>query len=214
MTARHRLSAGIAAGAVLALAAQATLPQVASAQTTPAQPPISYGAPIPGFCTFSFNQIMAQSKVGQSVVARLKQLDQTWRAELQPQADAINTDKRALDAQAASLDAATRDAKEAALQLRYSNFEKLVQQRQQEMQATQQKEIGVVSQELEPVLRQLFQTKSCSVLIERDQGGVSVVNPLMDLSVQAVSSLDAKIQTLTFDRVHMDQTSGAAPAAR
>jgi hypothetical protein len=34
----------------------------------------------------------------------------------------------------------------------------------------------------------------------------------MDLSPQAVVGLDAKIQTLTFDREHLDQP-GAAPAA-
>jgi hypothetical protein len=34
----------------------------------------------------------------------------------------------------------------------------------------------------------------------------------MDLSGQAVTGLDGKIQTLTFDREHLDQ-QGAAPAA-
>ncbi len=106
------------------------------------------------------------------MVARLKQLDAAWRAELQPQADAITTDKRALDAQASTLDRATLDAKTANLQLRVSNIEKLAQQRQQEMQATQQKQIGVIQVQLDPILRQLFQGKSCSVLVERDQGAV------------------------------------------
>jgi outer membrane protein len=206
MTARAILLAGLAVGALIPLAP-------ASAQTAPAGPPITYGPPIAGMCTFSLNQILATSKVGQSVEARLKVLDSQWRAELQPQADAINTDKRALDAQASTLDRATLEARESALQLRAANFTKLEQQRLQEMQATQQKEVGVIQQQLDPIMRQLFQTHTCSILIEREGGGVAVVNPAMDLSLQAVSGLDAKIQTLTFDREHIDPNAGAQPPA-
>jgi hypothetical protein len=73
----------------------------------------------------------------------------------------------------------------------------------------------VVLKELDPIMRDLYQQRSCSVLIDGDQGGVRLVNPAMDLSPQAVSGLDARIQTLTFDREHLDtQTPGAAPAAR
>ena len=136
-------------------------------------------------------------------------LDTQWRAELQPQADAINTDKRALDAQASTLDRPTLEAREATLQLRITNFEKLEQQRLQEMQATQQKQVGVIQHQLDPVLRTLFQGHACTILLERDSGGVAVVNPAMDLSVAAVGGLDAKIQTLTFDREHIEP--GAQP---
>jgi Skp family chaperone for outer membrane proteins len=204
MTVRKLLLAGLAAGAFLPLAP-------AWAQTPPPPPPLTYGAPIPGLCTFSLNQILATSKVGQSVEARLKVLDSQWRAELQPQAEAINTDKTALDAQASTLDRATLEAKSANLQLRYTNFQKLVQQRAQEMQATQQKQVAVVQRQLDPILRELFQGHTCSILFERDSGGVAVVNPAMDLSAAAVSSLDARIQTLTFDREHIEP--GAQPPA-
>jgi outer membrane protein len=206
MTARTLLLAGLAAGALLPLVP-------ATAQTPPQPPPLTYGAPIAGLCTFSLNQILATSRVGQAVEARLKVLDTQWRAELQPQADAINTDKRALDAAAATLDGPTRDARIANLQLRATNFEKLEQQRLQEMQATQQKEVGVIQHELDPVLRQLFQGKACTILFERDSGGVAVVNPTMDLSSAAVVGLDAKIQTLTFDREHIDPNA-PPPAGR
>jgi len=208
MTARTLLLAGLAAGALLPLAP-------AGAQTPPpTPPPLSYGAPIPGLCTFSLNQILATSKVGQSVEARLKVLDQQWRAELQPQADAINTDKRALDAVASTLDGPTRDARIANLQLRATNFEKLEQQRLQEMQATQQKQVGVIQHALDPVLRDLFQGKSCTILFERDSGGVAVVNPAMDISVAAVGQLDARIQTLTFDREHIEPGAQPPPQGR
>jgi Skp family chaperone for outer membrane proteins len=205
MTVRSLLLAGLAAASLV--------PASAVAQPAAAPPaPIRQGPPIAGYCVFSINQVLGGSKVGQAVVARLKVLGSQVSAELQPEADSIRTDERALEAQQASLDAATLQAKRANLELRATNFEKREQLRQQEMQATQQKQFAVVLKELDPVMRDLYQQHSCSVLIDGDQGGVRLVNPAMDLSPQAVTGLDAKIQTLTFDREHLDQP-GAAPAA-
>jgi Skp family chaperone for outer membrane proteins len=209
MTARNHLIAGLAAGAAVALASAAF---AAGTTPAPAQPPLTFGPPIAGFCTFSFQQIMGTSKVGQAVLTRLKQLDAAWQAELQPQVTSFNTDKQAFDAQAASMDAATREARGAALQLRYANLQKLAAQRQQEMEATQNKQFGVVEAQVEPVIRQLFQAHACSVLIQREQAGIGFVNPAMDLSAGAVQGLDAKIQTLTFDREHLEP--GAQPGAQ
>jgi outer membrane protein len=205
MTVRSLLLAGLAAATLV--------PAGAVAQPAAAPPaPIRQGPPIAGYCVFSINQVLGGSKVGQAVVARLKVLGSQVSAELQPEADSIRTDERALEASQASLDAATLQAKRANLELRATNFEKREQLRQQEMQATQQKQFAVVLKELDPIMRDLYQQHSCSVLIDGDQGGIRLVNPAMDLSPQAVAALDVKIQTLTFDREHLDQP-GAAPAA-
>jgi outer membrane protein len=207
MTVRTLLLAGLAAGAVLSFAS------VTNAQTPAAAPPLTYGPPIAGLCTFSFNQVVAQSKVGQAFANRLKVLAQQVGAELQPQADAINTEKRALETQAATLDHATLDARNANLELRYQNFEKLNQQRQAEMQATEQKQLGVLQTQVEPIVRQLFQSRACSVLLARDSGAVLVASPGNDISGAAVAALDLKIQTLTFDREHIDPNA-PQPAGR
>jgi len=208
MNVRSRLLAGLVAAALVPTGALAQTP----AGAPPAAPPIRQGPPITGYCVFSINEVLGASKVGQAVVGRLKVLSSQVNAELQPEADGIRTDERTLETQQATLDAATLQAKRANLELRVSNFEKREQLRQQEMQATQQKQFGVVLKELDPIMRDLYQQHGCSVLIDGDQGGVRLVNPAMDLSPQAVVGLDAKIQTLTFDREHLDQP-GAAPAA-
>ncbi len=49
------------------------------------------------------------------------------------------------------------------------------------MQATLEKQIGVIRTQLEPIVGQLFQGRACAVLVERDQGGVINVNPGDDL---------------------------------
>lgn len=211
MNARTLLIAGLAASTLIPAGSYAA-PGAAPA-AAPAAAPIRQGPPIAGFCVFSINQVLGASKVGQAVVARLKVLGSQVNAELQPEADGIRTDERTLESSQASLDAATLQAKRANLQLRVSNFEKREQQRQQEMQATQQKQFGVILKELDPIMRDLYQQRSCSVLIDGDAGGVRIANPAMDLSGQAVAALDAKIQTLTFDREHLDTQPAGAPAA-
>jgi Skp family chaperone for outer membrane proteins len=211
MNVRILLLAGLAASALIpvgSIAAQTT------GAAAPAAAPIRQGPPITGYCVFSINEVLGASKVGQAVVGRLKVLTSQVSAELQPEADSIRADERTMESTQATTDAATLQAKRANLELRVANFEKREQLRQQEMQATQQKQFGVVLKELDPIMRDLYQQRGCSVLIDGDQGGVRLVNPAMDLSPQAVTGLDARIQTLTFDREHLDNAQpGAAPAA-
>jgi outer membrane protein len=216
MIARYLLVAGVAAGALSALALSATAqtrsaaaPRAAAAPS--AGPALTFGAPIAGVCVYSEGQIFAQAKVGQSVAARMKMLADSVNAELQPEATAIGTEKKTLDTSASSMDQATLQQRGQALQIRYANFEKKAQQRNEELQQTRAKEIQEMERQLQPVLAQLFQEHRCSILLEREQAGIAAVNPAMDFSSQAVSGLDARVQTLTFDRVHLDEQAAAAP---
>ena len=202
----------LAAGALSLNAAAVAAP--ASGTAAPAAAPLPQGPAIPGYCVFSLNAIIGSSKVGQAVVARLKILGSQVNAELQPEADQIRTEERTLESQTATLDAATLQSRRQSLGVRAADFEKREQLRQQEMQATQNKQFGVVLHELDPVMRDLYGAHRCSILVDGDQGGVKIVNPEMDLSRQAVVGLDARIQTLTFDREHLDTPGAAAAAAR
>ena len=217
MIARYLLVAGVAAGALCAFALTATAQTRSAAPRAAAPAPsggaaLTFGPPIAGLCTYSEGQIFAQSKVGQSVSARMKMLADSVNAELQPEANAINTEKKTLDTSASTMDQATLQQRGQALQIRFATFEKKAQQRNEELQQTRAKEIQEMERQLQPVLQQLFQQNRCSILLEREQGGVAAVNPSMDFSGQAVSGLDARIQTLTFDRVHLDEQAAATPA--
>ena len=105
MNLRSLLVAGVAVGATLALGTMA-LAQGArpAAGAAPSLPPITQGPPINGFCVFSPREIIGMSKVGQAVDARLKVLGQQVNAELQPEADAINAERRTLEGQASTMD--------------------------------------------------------------------------------------------------------------
>ena len=205
----HFLLASIVAGhfTMLASIGAAQTPRAAA----PAAPPqgttsVTAGPPISGMCVFSESGIVQGSRVGQAVVGRLRALKQQVDAELQPEANSIASDAKALDSQRASLAPAAFQAKQANLQIRAANLQKRAQRRSRELQATQQKQFQVIGAAVDPILRRLYEQKQCSMLFDRDSAGVRAVNSAMDLTSQAVAALDQKIQTLTFDRETLPDT--------
>lgn len=81
------------------------------------------------------------------------------------------------------------------------------QLRQREVEATEQKALARVYQELDTPIKQVYQAQKCGMLIDRES--VMLANPSMDITDAVVTALDARIKTLTFDRERLDQ----APAA-
>lgn len=198
-----------------AIAAFASI-SVAQAQPAPAAaaaaPAISHGPAIAGVCMISVDQAIATSTVGKFISTRMDQIVQQVRAELGPEEQAINTEGRAIEAGRQSMDQAALQSRVANLNLRVSNYQKKAEQRQREIQATEQKALGRVGQELDPVVRQVYQTTKCSLLLNRD--AVMIGNPSMDITGQAVLGLNARIQQFQFDREHLDTPApgAAAPA--
>jgi hypothetical protein len=69
-----------------------------------------------------------------------------------------------------------------------------------------------MAQELDPVVRAVYQQKQCSILI--DKGATVFVNPGMDITAAAVTGLNARIQRFDFDREHLDAPGAPAAPAR
>ncbi|MBC7667598.1 OmpH family outer membrane protein [Caulobacter sp. DWR2-3-1b2] len=188
-----------------------TMASGAFAQTAPptAAPTVTHGAPIAGVCVFSSQGAVGASLVGKSVDARLKVIISQVNAELTAERTSLDTDAKALDGKKGTLEQSALEQQAAALQVRANAWQRKGQQRQREVEATEQKQIARVYQELEPAIRQAYQAKTCSILIERES--VLVVNPAMDITGAVVTATDARIKTLTFDRERLDQ---AAPGAQ
>ena len=199
-------AASVIAIATLASTAQAKAP-APPARTAAAAASVSEGPPIPGLCVISIDQAISSSTVGQFVSQRMNQIVAQVKAELNPENAAIETEARALEAARATLAPAAFQSRAQALQTRVNSLRQKADLRQREVQATDQKSLNRVAQELEPIARQIYQQKRCSALI--DKRSVILNNPDMDLTGQAVAGLNAKIQQFAFDREHLD---AAAPA--
>jgi len=175
----------------------------------PAAPPVTHGPPIAGICVFSSQRAVATSQVGKAVDARLKTIIAQVNAELSTERTSLDAEAKALDAKKATLEQSALEQQAAALQVRANAWQRKGQQRQREVEATEQKQLARVYQELDPAIRQAYQAKTCSILIERES--VLVANPAMDITDAVVAAVDARIKTLTFDRERLDQ---AAPGAQ
>lgn len=213
MTFKTFAVAGSAAALALMSAAPAFAQQPAAPAAAPAAaaPAVTHGAPTPGLCIVSVENAIGASTVGKYVNTRLQQLVAQVNAELTAEKTAIDNDAKALDGQRATLDQNTLEQRAAALQVRANSLQRKAQQRDREVQATEQKAINRVGVEMEPLIRQAYQQKQCSMLINRNS--IILGNPASDITPQVVTALNAKITQFAFDRERLDAPAQAAPAA-
>jgi len=211
MTSKTILAAGCAAALVLSGATSA-MAQAPAAPAPLPPPQVTHGAAIPGVCVFSGERAIGQSTVGRFVFTRLQQLTQQASAEVSAEETTLNTDAKALDGQRGTLDQSAFESRAAAIQVRANALQRKVQQRNAEMQRTQEKALGRLSDEIAPLVRASYQAKGCSMLVNREALTLDLANPAMDITPQVVTALNAKITQFTFDRERLDQAA-AAPAA-
>ncbi|WP_374570497.1 OmpH family outer membrane protein [Phenylobacterium sp.] len=197
----------VAATLVAALSLSAGSAALAQA-AAPAAPAVTHGPAIPGVCIFSMEGAIASSTVGKYVNTRMEQIITQVNSELNAEKTAIDNEAKALDGQRATIDQNAYEQRAAALQVRANALQRKAQLRDREVQATQQKAVGRVVQELEPFIRQVYEQKKCSMLVSRD--ALVIANPAMDITPQVITGLNGKITQFAFDREHLDQP--AAPA--
>ncbi|HEY1878747.1 MAG TPA: OmpH family outer membrane protein [Caulobacteraceae bacterium] len=197
-------TSGLALVAALSLASNVSAQARAAAA---APPPVTQGPAIPGMCILSVNQAISTSTVGKYVSDRMTQIVTQVKAELQPEDTAIATDSRALAAKRSTLDQATFNSQAQAIEARANALRQKADLRQREVQATEQKSLNRIAQELDPIARQLYEEHRCSILVNRDS--VMIANPAMDITSQAVAGLNSRIQQFAFEREHLDTTAAA-----
>lgn len=196
-----------AAAATLALSAGAASAQTAAPATTP---PPNHGPAITGLCILSPQVVVSQSTVGKYVGTRLQQILAQVNAELNAEKTAIDAEAKTLEGQRTTLDQKTLETRVTALQTKMEALNRKAQQRDAEVQATEQKALARISTEMNPLVRDAYQAKNCSILLERE--AVLLANPASDITAQVVTALNGKLTQFAFDRERLDNQ--AAPAAR
>jgi outer membrane protein len=200
--------AGVVAAAVALSAGSSAFAQAPAAPAA-AAPQVTQGPPVPGVCILSIENAIGASTVGHYVETRMQQIVAQVNAELNGEKTTLDTEAKALDAQRATLDQSTFEQRGLALQGRANALQRKAQLRDREVTATEQKAISRVGQEMEPLIRQVYQQRTCSVLLQRT--AVVIANPAMDITPQVVTALNAKITQFPFDREHLDTAQAAAP---
>jgi outer membrane protein len=215
MTRKLTVAAGVLAAFGFAAAAYAQTAPARPAAAAPARPAIAPGPMIAGVCAVYQQGVIAQSAVGKQVATRLKQLGDAVNAELRTEANGIEAEGRALDAQRTTptITQEQFEQRQLALQQKLQAFDRKRQQRNRELTATEQKQINRVLTEMQPILAQVYGERGCGILIDRTS--VIYLNPQMDVTDLVVTKLNAKIQTVgNFEREPDPQAAAAAAAAR
>ena len=193
-------------------AATAAKPAAAAAAApAPAAPQPVITAVVPGACVLSREGLVGASAVGKYVSTRMGQLSNQVNAELTGEQTSIQNDAKALEAKKATIADAQYQQQRGALQQRVVTLQDKAQQRERELQATEQKAVARVLEEASPLVGDVVKAKACGLVL--DANSVLAGNPNMDITPSVVGALDAKITQFTFDREHLD-AAAAAPAAR
>ena len=152
MTARFLRHAALASA--VALTALPALPAMAQ------QPVVTGGPAIPGLCVYSSGRGIGSSKLGGYVLQRLDQLAGQVNGEINAERDRLQADDQALTAQMQAnpptIQQAEAEQRALALRQRAQNLSTLLQQRQREIDMTQQKAFERIGNETMPLLEQVM----------------------------------------------------------
>ncbi|MGZ5987007.1 MAG: OmpH family outer membrane protein [Caulobacteraceae bacterium] len=198
------LVAGLCAAAATLIAGSSAFAQAPAA----AAPAVTHGPAIAGLCIFSFDNAIGASTVGKYVGTRLQQIGAQVNAELTGENTALENDAKSLDARRATLDQSTFEKQAADIQVRNSALQRKAQLRERELQATEQKALVRIQQEMAPLISQAYQGARCSTLLNRN--AVLLANPASDITPAVLTALNAKITQFAFDREHLDGPQAAA----
>ena len=218
MKTQIRIIAGVAAIALLGdasmafaqakPAAGAAKPAATPAALNPAgSADMTLTATTPGVCILSREALVGASKVGKSVQTRLTQLESQANAELTGEQSSIQAAIKDLTAKKATLAQAAYDQQGQALQQRANALQEKAQLRDRELQATEQKAVSRVLTEATPLVAAEAKAKNCAVVI--DANAVMAVNVAMNLTPSVITALDGKVQTIDFEREHLDAQQAA-----
>lgn len=204
----------LATFAVAQSASAQAAPAAGAAKTAPAAPAaaptLTTGPAIPGVCIYSGDRAILSSTVGKFVLTRIQTIEAQANAELTAEKNAIVAEGKTLEGQRATLPQEQLEQKALQLNQRGQALQRKAQQRGREIEATQQKALSRVNDELQPIVRDVFQQRACSLLL--DANAVMLGNPAMDITDAAVVKLNAKITQFAFERERLEPAPAPAPA--
>lgn len=160
----------------------------------PAAQPLG-GPVVPGLCLLSREAIYTNALIGKVATTRLQGFARTAQTEVDAERTPLETEAKALQGQADS--AAIRTRRETLAQ-RWQALQAKATHNGREIEATRVKVLERIATEAQPIIAQVYGEKKCGLLFDR--GAALGGNFTNDLTADVVRGLDAKIQTISFER--------------
>lgn len=151
-------------------------PAAAAQQARPQAPPITHGAAIGGVCTIdpqlSVLATNAVQAVERKINAEFSAEGQKLQQELQPY---MSNPSSAPDA----------------LKKRVQDYQSRIANRRNNLQPAERQAQDRIAQEVQPTIAEIYQSRRCSVLIDRNV--LVLGNPAMDITQSVVDRLNQKV---------------------
>ncbi|WP_447725919.1 OmpH family outer membrane protein [Sphingomonas koreensis] len=195
---------------LVALPLLAALVAPAFAQTAAPAPQQTLGGPlVPGVCLLSREAIYANAAIGKAATVRLQELARVAQTAIDGERAPIEAEAKALEGQP---DNAQTNQRRAALATRWQTLQGKAAHDSREIDATRAKALERIANDAQPVIAHVYGQKKCGLLLDRNVAlGGNLGN---DLTADVVKALDAKVQTITFERERLPQQAAAAAPAR
>lgn len=161
------------------------------------------GKVVPGLCLLSREAVLANAKVSKAANERLATLLKAAQEEIAAERAPIDRQVVALRSEAASLKPEERQRRSQALAEQLKPVTAKADLRSREIDLTRKKALQQVSDYLQPVIADVYRQRDCGLLVDRKSvlGG----NLSNDLTADVVRGLDARVQTITFEREHISE---------
>ena len=156
-----------------------------------------YGAPTPGICFLTKERVLDQSNAGAAANRRMALFARGVEQELSGERAAIIADANVLQIQRPVINEAVYQQRAGALALREQSFQTLENTRNDQLARTRAKATARLIRELAPVLASVLSEHGCSAVLE--SSGAYAYNPIMDLTVEVIRVMDARLPAVTFD---------------
>lgn len=166
-----------------------------------AQGPANPGPVIPGVCVFHNERLLAQSTVGNSVRDGMRVLSEQVSMELQPYAQAIESEITALEQGRGTIPEQEYAQRGQAVQQRIREAQQLEAQRQSELEYTLNMQLRAIAQATDPILVAVYQERGCGLLLSRE--AVIEMNPAMDITDVVIQRLNTALPSLSFNRLEV-----------
>lgn len=149
-------------------------------------------------------RILRDSKAGKDVLTKLAGIESAMERELQPVADALNTEGQAIEAktkdmtpEAMRADAALK-TQVTAYATKAQNFNRDRQIAAQELQLTERKAWSDFYVGLRPVLQEVVTERGAQLMLDRSE--VTYADPAIDATAAVISKLDIAMPTVNVVR--------------
>lgn len=201
---RNKIIAYVGA-AILAVAGGAGMVAVSGAQAQQA-------AKAPVILTLDQQQVLAQSKVGQSMQPQLAKLQKEANAELNAEAEKVVKEGEDLKKQKDLMaeDVWLQKAKEVAV--KQNNLPVLRDVKVRELQLSEQKALAEIGEAMKPILKEIVERRGATLLLEHS--AVMYASVDTDITQEVIAALDKKITSVKVEKVSLAELQRKAAEAQ